>query len=63
MAQLIHSYILESAAIAGVVAYNNHKLRKEASRMSSEVRVDINNVEKSPDQEDRITLLPSKEDK
>ncbi|XP_008787572.1 probable sugar phosphate/phosphate translocator At3g14410 isoform X1 [Phoenix dactylifera] len=50
-------------AIAGVVAYNNHKLRKEALRMSSEVRVDINNAEKSPDQEVQIALLPPKEDK
>lgn len=50
-------------AIAGVAAYNNHKLRKEAQRMSLEVRVDINNVEKSPDQEVQIALLPPKEDK
>ncbi|XP_073114035.1 probable sugar phosphate/phosphate translocator At3g14410 isoform X2 [Elaeis guineensis] len=49
--------------IVGVAAYNNHKLRKEAQRMSLEVRVDNNNVEKSPDQEVQIALLPPKEDK
>lgn len=63
MVEHIYSDILESAAIAGVVLYNNHKLRKEALRMNSEVHVDINDAEKTPDQEVQIALLPPKDDK
>lgn len=49
-------------AIAGVVAYNNHKLKKEALKMSSDASVGSNNEENSEDREVQITLLPRKED-
>ncbi|XP_072966675.1 probable sugar phosphate/phosphate translocator At3g14410 [Typha angustifolia] len=45
-------------AIAGVVAYNNHKLKVEASRINSQIATGSNNQQNSPDVQ--IPLIPPK---
>lgn len=51
--------ILAFAAISGVVAYNNHKLKKEATQLKPEVSSYTDGQERS--QDDQVTLIPPKE--
>lgn len=47
------------AAISGVVAYNNHKLKKEASQIKSDGTAKTEDQERSQDVQ--VVLIPQKE--
>lgn len=47
-------------AIAGVISYNNHKLKKEASQVKPIVN-DLVAQERSQDVEEQVAMLPQRE--